>query len=102
MICIIRLRTHIDSKDNLVNISNCLHVIPLHKSAIASKDRFKAEDVANQLRGNGFQPTVVATSQRSNLNSETWYAASAGTYSSKTDANSQLAKIQSIGMPKHM
>lgn len=62
----------------------------------ASEDYEKAENMENNIREQGIETDIYYTPEWSNLNSEPWYALSAGSYSSEEEANENLKKIQMV------
>lgn len=60
----------------------------------ASKDLATAEKSAANMRSQGFNASVVVTTDWSNLNSEKWYVVTAGRFKTKDDANSVLKQVQ--------
>lgn len=63
----------------------------------ASKKESDAENFAEELSGKGLDAKVFTTSDWSNLNSETYYAVSAGTYMSEEDAKAALDSVVAKG-----
>lgn len=62
----------------------------------ASKSESSAEKEAQKMRDNGFDASVVVTTDWSNLNKEKWYVVTAGKYDSKSDANAALKSVKKI------
>lgn len=62
----------------------------------ASKEYSEAEEIANKLISYGFKADILVTTDWENLNSEKWYAVSAGKYSSEEDAENILSDVQKI------
>lgn len=63
----------------------------------ASKDQKEMDDLAAKMNMDyGIPARVYITSDWENLNSETWYAVSAGAYETEEEAKRNLVKVQSI------
>ena len=60
----------------------------------ASKDFESAYEVACEVQEKGFWGGVYVTTDWSNLNKEKWYVVTAGTYSSREDAQYYLSDVQ--------
>ena len=67
----------------------------------ASKSLSEAQAYASELSRQGIQGTVFVTTEWSNLNPEMWYVVSAGTYSSREQAEIKLPKVQRIYPAAH-
>ena len=65
----------------------------------ASKKQEDAQKVANALSDKGFNGRVFISSEWSNLNKETWYVVSAGTYATEEAAKAMLDTVKSSGYP---
>lgn len=62
----------------------------------ASMSESEANDLKNSVNANGFSSLVLVSSDWTNLNSETWYITTAGTYSDESEANSMLRIVQKV------
>ena len=60
-----------------------------------SKDSTEAYNYADTMAGSGFMTQVYITTDWSNLNSETYYVVTAGTYDTEEDANAALDSVRS-------
>ncbi len=65
----------------------------------ASKKQEDAQKAANALSEKGFDGRVFISSEWSNLNKETWYVVSAGTYATEEAAKAMLNTVKSSGYP---
>ena len=61
---------------------------------MASRDRFKAESDAEQMRNAGYNAYVFLTTEWSDLNKEPWYVVSAGIYDTESEANNNLSYVR--------
>ena len=66
----------------------------------ASKDRLEAQKKADELTKHGFNARVYISDEWSNLNQERWYSVSAGTCSTKAEAEVVLQRAQEAGFSK--
>ena len=64
---------------------------------MASKDKGAADNVANELRANGYDSSTVITTDWANLNNESWYVVTAGRFRNENDANSVIPKLVADG-----
>ena len=62
----------------------------------AAKDLNEAAAYASQIASYGYNAQVFNTADWSNLNSEPWYAVTAGVYYSESDAQAVLPGVQSV------
>ena len=63
----------------------------------AFKDEQSAKDTVSKLKEKGFDAVMLISSQWSNLNQETWYIVSAGSYTTKDAAQKDLPSVQAAG-----
>ena len=61
------------------------------------RDSSSAELQSDKLKAAGFDSVVEVTSEWDNLNTDTWYAVSAGRFASQTEAEHQLEAVKSAG-----
>lgn len=62
----------------------------------ASKEQADAEKIVSVLTQEGFEGQIFTTADWSNLNDGTWYAVTAGVYSSKSSAVIAFSSIQKV------
>jgi len=62
----------------------------------ASKSESEAFDFSQSVRENGFSSIVLTSSDWTNLNSETWYCTTAGTYSDESEAYRMLNIVHKV------
>jgi len=63
----------------------------------ASKDGDDADKFAQELNEKGFDAQIFVSSEWTNLNSDTHFVVTAGTYKTEEDAKSELEAVKALG-----